>query len=504
MSSFHNFSAIGILLISNAAITLGQETNQIATETNDVVFDYWHQKPKYVIAVVANKFLNTNAELAFAEVDSARVAALFNGFGYSQLAVLTDTNATRDNFILALETARTKEENALVVIYYSGHGYPDAQKKDIYLQLFGTKSLGPHRGISVSEIVTATRSGGYEGQLCIILDACFSGTGALTKGLTLKEIEHSTIITSSSDNQESLSIALNGGASMSAFTYALLTGVTDDWDSADGDQDGLMRFDELKTYAEGKLREWHSAKKIPKRMKPSYTTTDSHMLVTYDFKKSRNLNSPTRRLLITSILSHELVLRDVRSGIEDILADRLESPLPSPRAIRIASLVTSDFGPYALALKAIAESRFDDANKFLGQASKKKTATKEDISLAKARMELYAGRKHEAIHRYEDALRTELAERKGPFWKFWQPVDPSAVWSMNKLAEIYKAGKKYDRAETLYEEALKIQIKSVGAVDPSLLGILTNYSDLLMTTKQPNKASEVDRHINIVIDEMLW
>ena len=52
--------------------------------------------------------------------------------------------------------------------------------------------------------------------------------------------------------------------------------------------------------------------------------------------------------------------------------ERFQPQEPSPRAQELAAQIPSDANPYALALKAIAESRFDDARRLLGEAQQAK------------------------------------------------------------------------------------------------------------------------------------
>src|SRR6185369_18040457 len=93
----------------------------------------------------------------------------------------------------------------------------------------------------------------YKGELSIILDTCFSGVAA--NSTQLKNNENTVVLTSSSRQQPSVSIASPEGKEISAFTYYLIQGLSDGWSRVDGDQDGIIMYSDLAVYIGNRLVE---------------------------------------------------------------------------------------------------------------------------------------------------------------------------------------------------------------------------------------------------------
>lgn len=226
-------------------------------EDEDGPFLYWSQRKKYFLVIAVNETSVPKTDLPFAQVDGQRVTNALIGLGYQPLdpaySLLAGTDATAIAIEAALNKARKKREEATVVIYYTGHGAVDA--KDLWLQTAGQVKVGAEQGVAVSDLIKQIRlpesearpGHPFEGELILILDACYSGKGTLSDRLTLSELgKHTTILTSSSDTQESFSLnPPQVPKQMSAFTYTLLQGLGPDWANADGNHDGILHGDEL-------------------------------------------------------------------------------------------------------------------------------------------------------------------------------------------------------------------------------------------------------------------
>ena len=127
-----------------------------------------------------------------------------------------------------IDEARRKDEEASLVVYYTGHGA--VGPKDLSLQTAGQVKVGYGQGVKSLEITVQARQTtdgkGFEGELVLILDACYSGKGAVSQSLTLGDLgKQTTILTSSAEIQESFSLNHPEYPKMSAFTYALLQGM---------------------------------------------------------------------------------------------------------------------------------------------------------------------------------------------------------------------------------------------------------------------------------------
>ena len=82
-----------------------------------------------------------------------------------------------------IDEARRKEEEASLVVYYTGHGA--VGPKDLWLQTAGQVKVGDGQGVKFSDLIVQARQitggKGFEGDLVLILDACYSGTGPCPK-----------------------------------------------------------------------------------------------------------------------------------------------------------------------------------------------------------------------------------------------------------------------------------------------------------------------------------
>ncbi|THJ18143.1 MAG: caspase family protein [Nitrospira sp. CG24B] len=199
-------------------------------EEADGPFYYWSRRKKYFLVIAVNQTDVPKTELPFAQVDGQRVVNALTELGYKPLdpahPLLTGKDATASAIMASLNEARKKEEGATLVVYYTGHGA--VGPKDLWLQTTGQKKVGDGQGVKVSDLVVQVRQTaagkGFEGELVLILDACYSGQGTVSQGLTLGDLgKHTTIFTSSTNIQESFS--LNPpviSKQMSAFTHTFL------------------------------------------------------------------------------------------------------------------------------------------------------------------------------------------------------------------------------------------------------------------------------------------
>lgn len=314
----------------------------------DVADLYWKKRPKYFLIVAAGKTAGVDNNLAYTKIDAQRVSATLTAAGYEKLDILEDQQATRENFISALGKVRSKPKTAVVVIYYSGHASTDLEKTDLWLQLYGQKQFGNYQGLSLSDIVKAARGGSYKGDLSIILDSCYSGEGAETTGLSLKEAKDTTILASSADYQPSYSMPLPNGGEMSAFTYFLLEGLGPAWDEVDGDHDGIMFYNELQAYIGTKLLEKVRDRGVPQIMEPQLFGQPSKNWMAYDHRHASNLNTQPR---ITLGILRSLEVQDPEVAMKEL-----------------GKTIPSNADAYVKALQAIKEEEFDDAERFLETA----------------------------------------------------------------------------------------------------------------------------------------
>ena len=312
---------------------------------------------------------------------------------------------------------------------------------------------------------------------------------------------------------------------MSAFTHTFLQALGADWGQADGDHDGLLRWEELKLYTIKQLRQFKEQGALGQPMKPEMLSNYSEGLLSYRRDQVRIWRSGYRDVLTTQ-------------AMENILAAHLQqlgaSPQDRPSLPKEAQLLAQNLDPavedyYAQAVKATAEGQLENARALFAkaEAQSEERATKADaakqretgkqvqIYVARARMEMYAGRFTEAFGQYQRAamvlppaapehlnevglagvragkypeaepyLTRALMEREQTL----APGHPDVAMSLNNLAMLYYSQGQYAKAEPLYQRALAIGEKALGPDHPNVALNLNNLALLHYSQGQYAKA----------------
>jgi len=184
--------------------------------------------------------------------DFARVLQQYGGFEILDRLV----DATFDAINQRIEQLFSEaEQGDLVLLYYSGHGYRDADGRHYLIAANTQPNLPQSTGIRESfihDVIGNSRSR----QRVVILDCCFSGTfiegrkSGATGSLLVEELkgEVEAILASSGPIQDSF----EGKDRNSLFTKFLLEGIKTG--KADQNEDGQISVDELFNYAEQKVR----------------------------------------------------------------------------------------------------------------------------------------------------------------------------------------------------------------------------------------------------------
>ena len=515
-------------------------------EDADGPFRHWNNQKKYFLVIVVNQTDVPGTELPFAQVDGRGIVDSLTSLGYQPLdpvhPILTGAEATNNAIMATIDEARRKEEEATLVVYYTGHGAVGS--KDLWLQTAGQVKVGDGQGVKVSDLIVQARQTttgkGFEGELVLILDACYSGNGTVSQGLTLGDLgKQTTILTSSADIQESFSLDHPEYPKMSAFTYALLQGMGADWAQADGDGDGILRWEELKQYTMRQLRDLYDRKALSQPMSPNMLTNHSEGFLAYQRKQVRVWRSSYRANLTTKEMN-------------DILAAHLQTlganPKEKPELPKDAQALAKGLDPesedyYAKAIQATAEGRLQEARALFVKADQQsrtreqaeetrrqealtlqqkaeaaKQAEQEkryDLYLARARMETYDGKFTEAFTWYQNTV--DLRPPKAPdlineiglaglrAGKYPQaepylqqalqqreqdldPKHPDIGMSLNNLAALYDAQGKYAEAEPLYQRALRIDEAALGPNHPDVARDLNNLGELYRAQEKYTEA----------------
>ncbi|NGZ97162.1 MAG: hypothetical protein CV089_13770 [Nitrospira sp. WS110] len=514
--------------LSEPLLTQGK----LPPEEADGPFQYWSRRKKYFLVIAVNQTDGPKTELPFAQVDGQRVVNALSGLGYKPLLpdhpLLTGKEATSSTIMAALDEARKKEEEATLVIYYTGHGA--VGPKDLWLQTAGQKKVGDGQGVNVSNLIVQVRQTaagkGFEGELVLILDACYSGQGTVSQGLTLGDLgKHTTIFTSSTNIQESFSLNDPNLPEMSAFTHTFLQALGPDWGQADGDHDGLLRWEELKLYTIKQLRQLKEQGALGQSMKPELLSNYSEGLLSYQRDQVRIWRSGYRDVLTTQ-------------AMERILADHLQkleaSPKEKPALPKEAQLLAKNLEPdaedyYARAVKATAEGQLENARSLFAKAEaqsqervtkaaevgQRESERQGQIYLARARMEMYGGRFTEAFDQYQQAatispsttpeLLNELGVAGLQAGKYAEALPyltealkqreqtlplshPDVAISFHNLALLYYNQGQYLKAEPLYQRALGIGEKALGPDHPNVALNLNGLALLYYSQGQYAKA----------------
>ncbi|MCJ7691894.1 MAG: tetratricopeptide repeat protein, partial [Sedimentisphaerales bacterium] len=154
-------------------------------------------------------------------------------------------------------------------------------------------------------------------------------------------------------------------------------------------------------------------------------------------------------------------------------------PQPTQQAKDLAAQIEDDAGPYALALKAIANGDPEQADELLNQTQKildnvqeQKDQAQVKIYIARMQNAFYAGRPQDALQ-YCDKL-TTLAG------------NDSLI--INEMALAYYENAKYKEAEPLMKRALKIDEASFGKDHPDVAIRLNNLAQLYKATNRLDQA----------------
>jgi hypothetical protein len=183
----------------------------------------------------------------------------------SQVEVLTDQDATRDNILAAMRRMFLKaDKNDVVVFYYSGHGLEGC--------FLPVDFDGYNNKLRHDEVKAIFNQSNAKHKLCIA-DACHSGSLNLGEGLVAKgpapvstnrlyqafEDTDGGIALLMSSKSEELSLE-DHGLRQGVFTYYLLQGLRG---KADNNGDYIVTIKELYYFVHGRVREYTSGMQTP-------------------------------------------------------------------------------------------------------------------------------------------------------------------------------------------------------------------------------------------------
>ncbi len=168
-------------------------------------------------------------------------------------------------------------------------------------------------------------------------------------------------------------------------------------------------------------------------------------------------------------------------ALSQLPAEPGESQVPQPttEAKEIAAQIEDDAGPYAQALKAIAEGSTEQADELLDETRQTVDAVQEKKDLAQAKIYLARMQNVSDAGKPQDALQycEELTTLAGN--------DPLIL---NEIANVYCENAQYPKAEPLYIRALAINEVRFGKDHPKTSRALNNLAQLYQATNRLKEA----------------
>lgn len=179
-----------------------------------------------------------------------------------------------------------------IYVYYSGHGIPDKDGKDVFLFPYdGKVEMLEKQGYSLNTLYQNLNQLGAK-SITVILDACFSGSSRATASLSPENISNTkgvkvrpvkimpwvnnpnfTVITSSADDQTSLGFEQS---ETGLFTYYFALGLQGE---ADLNKDKKITMQELAKYLYNNVEE--TSKKIRGEQTPQFYGVNNEVLVEF-------------------------------------------------------------------------------------------------------------------------------------------------------------------------------------------------------------------------------
>ncbi len=217
----------------------------------------------WALVVGVSKYRNSgkneldNLEFADDDAEDFRKILIKQGWKDNRIKFLTDKDATKKNIEEALAGWLTKvNSNDLLVLFWSGHGYPDpGDTRRVYFACYDTELNKPYTGWRMDKVIDFIKERNPRNVL-VMVDSCHAGkliTRSSEKGISVrpylsqlqerKKIPPGWIyFVSAAPDRKSIE---NRAWSNGAFSYCLVNGLSGE---ADADRDGEVTMLELKSY----------------------------------------------------------------------------------------------------------------------------------------------------------------------------------------------------------------------------------------------------------------
>jgi tetratricopeptide (TPR) repeat protein len=438
------YSAL-LLLVLSTLLACAKADEQPPAAQTDPILEYL-KRPRFYVIIAVNQInlKPANTALPYALVDAADVKASLEHAGFRPLSEsppLTGADASYPKIDALLRDIRNLPDNSTVLVYYSGHAFTNAKTKELWLQLYDNTVLGD-QGLSIGTLLNLARGEGWNGELALVVDSCYSGKIAFAY-----ELSGDTVVLASSDQSEPSRPLLPAGAT-SAFTHALILGGSTNFSEANAAQDGVLTFGQLSDFASSELIDWQRQGKIDGAMHPRIFENTSTIIFEYDPAHVVNLNSPIRKIIANKILLAALPAPSAT------LSDNLSSSptnLEDLRKVSTGLLSSIPDGPEKDALTKLSQGSTADALVGLEQvrdAASSNSPTRRQADSLLARLYAATGKDTDAAAAYSDLLSNT--------------PDPSNELKVIVASSLTRA-RSFDKAEALLTDVIRSSDKNQSA-----------------------------------------
>ncbi|WP_367343375.1 tetratricopeptide repeat protein [Methanomethylovorans sp.] len=419
---------------------------------------------KKIGVVIGNNYPNSEKELKFAVADAKKMKEILENkdiCGFDEVHYLEDRTSKEASE--EVEKVLKQTNNALILIYFSGHGKKDFENelcllfKDTKEETLLTTSLTFH---SINKFI---RQPSIK-SVIIVLDCCYSGVA----GLGQRDIDtdmmealkkHSgsgTIILTSTGITGSSKAKEDETLGHGIFTYYLIEGM--EKGSADKDSSGLISIDDLYEYASEKTKEKcsQSPKKEGSIEGTIYIAKNPLKIRENEYisrKKTliKEFNLPSDILDISLTILKKKYENSCMEIYETEIYKRLESLLKNELKVEnyiacVQVLIESIKVPIPTIVNSNSISKHDESN--IIKAAQDTTKRTESATLNDAEVWYSKGRDLYELGTYEEALQ---AYQKAIEIKSDHPY----AWN-NKGVVLHDLNKKVEALEA-YEKAIEIK-----------------------------------------------
>jgi hypothetical protein len=257
----------------------------------DKVDAVWTGRKRYRLVIGVGEYdKDPSYNRSFVTPTANLVDQALNQAGYTQsLGLLTGSSASRNNIKNALLKLGTLPEDALVVVYYIGHGLVAPSKDDIALQV-ADEPVDKFNGVDVKQyFAEAVASADSRFQkiprIIFVFESCHSGGAAPFVGLPHDSAASYTrlVFLSATDaSQEAHLLKGQPPPGVSAFGYFFARAIRQDWACTDQLADGAITVQELRTYIWAKLKDATANQLLDGPMSPRYDDPSDYSMMTYD------------------------------------------------------------------------------------------------------------------------------------------------------------------------------------------------------------------------------